>query len=152
MSADLQLNDYLRFFETVTPDSLDRLDLLTSSDVIFRDPFNEVRGQAAMRRVFVKMFAEVTEPRFRVLSVARQHEVAFIKWRFSGSVRDHALAFEGVSELHVDADGRVCKHLDYWDAAREVYERLPLLGWMLRRLRRRLATVNRRPELDPFRH
>jgi steroid delta-isomerase len=35
-------------------------------------------------------------------------------------------------------DGRVVYHRDYWDAAGELYERIPLLGALMRGVRRRL--------------
>ena len=38
----------------------------------------------------------------------------------------------------VAADGRVAYHRDYWDAAEEVYEKIPLLGGLLRWIKRRL--------------
>jgi hypothetical protein len=50
-----------------------------------------------------------------------------------------ALAIEGVSEVRFDAAELVVEHVDYWDPAAAVYERLPLLGGVLRGLRRRLA-------------
>jgi len=36
--------------------------------------------------------------------------------------------------------GKVVEHIDYWDAAEQVYERLPLLGPILRRVRQRLGS------------
>ncbi|WP_413888997.1 hypothetical protein [Candidatus Aalborgicola defluviihabitans] len=34
-------------------------------------------------------------------------------------------------------DGRILDHRDYWDAAEELYEKLPLLGGLMRWLKRR---------------
>jgi steroid delta-isomerase len=45
----------------------------------------------------------------------------------------------GASHLRFDADGKVAWHRDYWDAAEELYARLPGIGWLMRALRRRLA-------------
>jgi ketosteroid isomerase-like protein len=136
------IGDYIRFFETLSPASLDRLPALVTDDIVFRDPFNDVRGIASMRRVFERMFADVAQPRFSVSAAAREGDLAFLRWRFTGRTRGSAggsLTLEGVSEVHVAEDGRVWAHIDHWDAAGQVYERLPLLGWMLRRVRRRLA-------------
>jgi len=38
-----------------------------------------------------------------------------------------------------DDNGLVVAHIDYWDAAQNLYERLPLIGWLFAWLRRRLA-------------
>ena len=44
-----------------------------------------------------------------------------------------------MSELTLAPDGRVAEHVDYWDPAAQLYERVPVLGWLMRRIRRRLA-------------
>jgi len=43
----------------------------------------------------------------------------------------------GASHLLLDADGRITSHRDYWDAAEELYEKLPVLGALMRILKRR---------------
>jgi hypothetical protein len=45
-----------------------------------------------------------------------------------------------MSELRFAADGRVREHIDHWDAAAQVYERLPLIGGLMRLIRRRFAS------------
>jgi len=37
-------------------------------------------------------------------------------------------------------DGRVNSHRDYWDAAEELYEKLPLMGLLMRFLRRTMSS------------
>jgi hypothetical protein len=46
----------------------------------------------------------------------------------------------GATHLVFDADGKVAVHRDYWDAAEELYEKLPLLGGLMRWLKRRAQT------------
>jgi hypothetical protein len=40
--------------------------------------------------------------------------------------------------LEFNAQGLVALHRDYWDAAEELYEQLPLLGTVLRGVKKRL--------------
>ena len=42
----------------------------------------------------------------------------------------------GASHLRFDASGKVMLHRDYWDAAEELYAKLPLLGAPMRLLQR----------------
>jgi hypothetical protein len=37
-------------------------------------------------------------------------------------------------------DGKVVIHRDYWDAAEELYEKLPVVGGLMRWLKRRANT------------
>ena len=43
----------------------------------------------------------------------------------------------GGSHLVLAADGRITLHRDYWDAAEELYEKLPAVGALMRFLKRR---------------
>ena len=40
----MRLDDLVRFFETLTPQSLERFPEFYTADAWFKDPFNEVRG------------------------------------------------------------------------------------------------------------
>ncbi|MFM8557948.1 MAG: hypothetical protein ACKODG_17565, partial [Betaproteobacteria bacterium] len=50
-----------------------------------------------------------------------------------------AQQIRGATWLEFDDEGRVTLHRDYWDAAEELYEKLPVIGSMARWLKRRLA-------------
>jgi ketosteroid isomerase-like protein len=127
------------FYETLSSASLATLDTLYAPDARFKDPFNEVTGTAAIRRIFEHMFATTEAPRFVVTERIEQGERAMLGWEFHFGLRGRALTVRGVTHLHFDVDGRVTLHRDYWDAAEELYEKLPVLGGVMRALRRRLA-------------
>lgn len=131
---------YIRFYETMTPESLAKLDDLVVDDVWFRDPFNDVRGAEAMRRIFIHMFEHVRGPRFYVTHRAFDGRICFLRWRLVAHVRmmgNEPWTVEGVSEIHFDDYGRVTVHLDHWDAASQFYERLPVIGRVFRFIRSR---------------
>lgn len=132
---------YVRFLETLTPAALHNLGAFVTDDVVFRDPFNDVRGCTAMQRVLQKMFDDLSEIDFCVTAQASQRPISFIAWELTGrlSRSGQPLRLNGVSHLVFADDGRVKVHIDYWDAASQLYERLPLLGPVLRMLRRRMA-------------
>lgn len=132
-----------RVFETLTPESLVRLDEVYAADAIFRDPFNQVRGRVAIRRVFEHMYRQLDAPRFVVLErLADGRRIAFtwdLEYRPHGSAA--ARRIHGASLLALDAGGLVVAHRDYWDTAGELYEGLPVLGAVLRVIRRRLSAT-----------
>lgn len=127
------------FYETLTPASLATLDRFYAPDARFKDPFNEVTGIAPIRRIFAHMFATTEAPRFVVTERIEQDAQAMLGWTFHFVLRGRALVVRGVTHLRFDADGRVTLHRDYWDAAEELYEKLPLIGGLMRVLKRRLS-------------
>ena len=132
------------FFETLTPDSLRQIEALYTPDARFKDPFNTVRGQAAIRQVFEHMFASLHEPRFVVTQRLVDGAQVFLVWEFRFRFRRFDTVTEqvvhGGSHLKLASDGRVADHRDYWDAAEELYEKLPGVGTLMRWLKRRANT------------
>jgi steroid delta-isomerase len=98
-----------------------------------------VQGRRAIRQVFEHMFRTTRSPRFRVHDWMCSGQAAFIRWRFTCSLKGRGIDVTGVSHVEFDGSGRVTAHIDYWDAAEGMYERLPLIGRLMRWLRGRLA-------------
>lgn len=139
MSQQAGLNNAVQFFETISPATVAQLSTIYTDDVFFKDPFNEVRGIAAASRIFEHMFEQVDAPRFVVTTSVLQGDDAFLTWDFLFRMKRFARdeqCIRGATHLRFAADGRVCMHRDYWDAAEELYEKLPLLGAMMRGLKR----------------
>ena len=135
------IDAYLDVFANISRARLVELDALTTDDVHFVDPFHDVRGRAAMRRILERMFDTMIEPRFVIERCAAADDFAFVSWRFSATLKAprRAVTLIGASELHLDPAERVSAHIDHWDAARQVYEQVPVLGFILRRLRQQLG-------------
>ena len=145
MTGDLEtaVADYIAFYESLTPESLGQLDALCDPEVRFRDPFNEVTGTAAYRAILADMFRRVRAPSFEVGDWALSGRVAYLRWTFRCTPRKGGAPwrFEGMSEVHFDAEGRVTAHLDHWDSGSQFYARLPLLGRLIGFVRRRLTVA-----------
>ena len=67
---------------------------------------------------------------------------AFMTWRFLFTIRGKAYVIEGGTHFILDEQGLIAIHRDYWDAAQELYEKIPVLGAVLRGLRRKLSIAN----------
>jgi len=141
MSGD-DLGRVRAFFESISPQTVQRIDEIYAVDAWFKDPFNEVRGVESIRRIFEHMFEQVDSPRFVVREVLAEGDGAFLTWDFvfrNRRLGDGQQVIHGASHLRLDADGRVNYHRDYWDAAEELYEKIPLLGGLMRAVKRRAA-------------
>ena len=131
-----------RWYETLSPDSLGQLEQYYAADARFVDPFNDLSGTAAIRKVFDHMYASLEQPRFEVLHLLQDGAQVVLVWNFHFRTgrRQRPYCVHGNSYLLLDRNGQVQLHRDYWDPARELYENLPLLGSVLRWLRRQLGT------------
>ena len=139
---DPRVDAVVRLYENLAPGDLARLGDVYQADAHFKDPFNQVQGLAAVARIFGHMFSTLDAPRFVVLTQVASGDDAFLTWDFSFSTRGagaRKITIHGASHLHFGADGRVQSHRDYWDAAEELYEKLPGVGALMRWLKRRAA-------------
>lgn len=130
------LQSLLDWYAQLTPSSLAAIGDYYAADAHFRDPFNDVHGIAAIQAIFAHMFATTEMPRFVFVEQLQQEQQAFVTWRFECVIRRRLWQIEGSTYLRFDAGGRVLEHRDYWDAAEQLYEKLPLIGGVLRLLKR----------------
>lgn len=135
----MNLDALIAWYQTLTPDSLDRLPEFYAADAHFVDPFNDVRGTAAIRTIFTHMFATLEAPRFVVHAAYTGSDGAMLRWQFHFGWRGKAVCIEGSSYLVFDSDGRAASHRDYWDSA-DLYRQLPVLGGVFKWLTGKMAT------------
>lgn len=139
MSDTLALERLVRFYETIDRHTLrHELALVYAPDARFKDPFNDVAGVAAIAAIFDHMFDQVGAPRFIVTARMVQGHQAFLVWEFRFTLQRlrGEQCIRGASHIMFNAAGLVAMHRDYWDAAEELYEKLPVLGAVMRWLKR----------------
>jgi limonene-1,2-epoxide hydrolase len=140
---DPRIARIVQAFEQLTPDDLPRLGEIYTADARFKDPFNEVQGVPAIRAVFEHMYATLDGPRFVIHDVVAQDEQCFLTWDFVFRMRRfnrEEQTVRGGSHVKLAPDGRIASHRDYWDVAEELYEKLPVVGSLMRWLKRRAST------------
>ena len=135
---------YCAYFQSLTPESLECLEEVFAPEARFCDPFNDVRGLDAIRRVFGHMFETTIEPHFEVLESIEADDVAYLRWRFilrPQRDRGESWTIEGVSRVQFNKTGKAVEHLDFWDPASQLYARFPVIGGLMRWLKARFRAV-----------
>ncbi len=137
------LSRVVTFYETLTEQTLPQLRELYAANAYFKDPFNEVNDIAAIETIFAHMFVSLHEPRFIVTTKIAQGHEAFLTWDFTFRIKKFkpnvTQTIRGASHLRFNEEGRVVFHRDYWDAAEELYEKLPVIGGFMRFIKRRVG-------------
>lgn len=130
-----------KLFEQLTPDSVPQLLQLYAPDARFKDPFNDVRGLPEIERIFRHMYVALDQPHFVVTHQLVDGEQAFLVWEFRFRFKRFDTqtwqTVRGSTHLQLNAEVLITLHRDYWDAAEELYEKLPVLGSVMRWLKKR---------------
>jgi len=136
------LDQLVVFYETLKPQSVELMGRYYATNCHFKDPFNDVHRLADIQEIFRRMFRHLDEPIFKVSRrmTADDGGCAVLVWEFDYKIRAWRPAvtrrIHGITLLEFDVAGRVSCHRDYWDAAEELYEKLPLVGLLVRGLKR----------------
>ena len=132
------------YFEKLTPDSVAQLPDLYDGQARFKDPFNEVQGLAEIERIFRHMYVALDGPHFVITGQLVDGAQAFLTWefrfRFKRFDTQTLQVVRGGSHIVFNEQGMVTLHRDYWDAAEELYEKLPVVGGVMRWLKKRANT------------
>ena len=140
---------YLQAFEKMQPDNFDHLlEPLLAKSIYFQDPLNKVDGVPATLAIFQHMFDTLENPQFTILhhclcacnSHLDKHCTALVHWEFRFVLNGKRQQFEGTSQITLDANYKICRHVDFWDAGEHIYSQIPIVGWAIRQIKKRLAS------------
>lgn len=136
-----RVDEIVVFFEALSPHSVELFEQFYASDAYFKDPFNEVQGLADIKKIFRHMYVALKDPRFEVTGRITQGDECFLSWNFKFYFRNFSTRTEqtvrGSSHLKLTPEGKIHFHRDYWDVAEELYEKLPVIGALMRWLKKR---------------
>jgi hypothetical protein len=132
------------YFETLTPARVADLGQFYAPQARFKDPFNEVQGLHEVKRIFEHMYVALEAPHFVITGSMVDGAQAFLTWDFKFTFRrfdtQNLQTIRGGTHLQYDLNGLITLHRDYWDAAEELYEKLPVLGGVMRWLKARAVS------------
>jgi SnoaL-like domain len=142
MDSQDTVSKIVTYFETLTEASISHLSEYYTEDAYFKDPFNEVRGVRSIQDIFAHMYDALDNPRFVITSKIVEDHACFLVWDFKFYMKSYDKTTEqtihGGSHLLLNDDGKIVSHRDYWDAAEELYAKLPILGVLMRWLKKRV--------------
>ena len=131
-----------QFFETLNREvSIEEFHTIYDDAVVFKDPFNEVKGIRAVYTIFEHMYKTLDDPRFIINEYIEIQDIAYVNWDFIFTFKNtkNEISFEGVSRIQMNAEGKIILHVDFWDAAEHIYEKMPILGSVLRFIKHKIV-------------
>ena len=123
------INNYLNLFSNLNKENIKKFDDLVVKDIIFIDPFNNIKGLDNFKNIFYHMFDTVKEPKFDIVDYAQNKDHIFLKWKMTFYAFKALQTIEGMSDITLNKEGKVISHLDYWDSLNGIFIKLPFLGF-----------------------
>lgn len=142
MHNEQALAHFCAFLNKLDNTCTEKLYEVYTEGVVFNDPLHHIEGRQALERYFATMYENVSRCQFTYHTQQIQGDQAFVTWtmefvhpRLAGG---RPIQVDGCSALTFDNRGKVLRHRDYFDAGAMLYEHLPLMGRVIRWLKRRL--------------
>ena len=132
---------FCRLFNELGADNLERLGEIYAPGVVFEDPLHRVEGLESLTTYFARMYEGVAAISFDFHTVLEGPGEAMFTWTMRMTHRrlrpGEELVLPGATHVRHDG-GHITWHRDYFDAGAMIYERLPVLGPLVRAVRARV--------------
>lgn len=138
------LNDFRRFHRSAGPgklDEADELDRLYTEDIEFRDPVHTLNGRLALRRYLRSLYDGCERIDFEYQDELLTENMASIVWdmqlrhpRLRGG---QPIEVRGMTLIRFT--DRIFYQEDVYDLGSMLYQHIPVLGRVIRHIKRRLA-------------
>lgn len=108
-------------------------------EAYFNDTIKEARGVDAIERHLCATARKGAEVTLRYDDLARSGDNYYLRWTMSICLkkREQPIVSSGISLLRFNDQGLITYHQDYWDPVSGLYEHLPVVSAIVRRLKRR---------------
>lgn len=124
------------------PDFPARLREVYAEDVFFNDTLKTLHGVDAVAEYFAATAAALESGTVEFVDRLSADGNHYFRWvmtmRFERLGDGEPKMSVGMTHVRFDAAGRVVLHQDFWDSTGGLFEHVPVLGWALRRAKKRL--------------
>ena len=136
MFLAVMISDFIKLISTFDSESLRDLPEIYSPTIEFEDPINTVQGLDNLCLVFEDLLKVFSEIEIQVKGTSSTDHTAFVRWLMTYRFRKKKYSIDGVTHLKFDSSGLICKHKDYWDASFPLYGTFPMLGSLMRGIKK----------------
>lgn len=113
-----------------------------SDDIVFVDALHEIKGLTSLEQYFAGMYENLLYCRFNIHDVQANESSAYLSWKMEyahpklGGRKN--IVVDGVT--HLMYDEKVTYHRDYADMGQMLYEQIPLVGSVIRQIKKRAVS------------
>jgi ketosteroid isomerase-like protein len=136
------LTNFVNVYQQLSTNNLHNLAQIYDQNVEFQDAVTKITGYDNLLSYFHDMYTNVAECRFHIYELFHANDHAALYWTMTLSHpklnRGRAFEVDGHS-LIKGRDGKVYFHKDYVDLGAMIYERIPLIGKLVSKIKKRMG-------------
>jgi len=137
------LDRFSTMYADICQITLDDLANIYASNVTFVDPITTHHGLDDLQKYFANLLEQAESCQFdisMIASVSSNSVTHIVNWTMNLKLKqsDKLITVDGNTQLTVK-DDIIVYHKDYYDLGEMVYEHIPLLGFFVKKIKKRLA-------------
>ncbi len=140
----LPLSIFMEVYKDLSRNNLERLQEIYSRDIFFSDPAHQINGLASLQDYFRNLYEHIESIDFDFNHHQQVDNDAYVQWemtfRHPRIARGKPVVVPGASFLKFDKSGKVHRHRDYFDLGTMLYEHVPLLGALIKKIKKGLGS------------
>ncbi|MGC9493541.1 nuclear transport factor 2 family protein [Vibrio genomosp. F10] len=140
MQRSLWLQKFIDVYRELGTDNLSTLESIYHPNVVFIDPLHKVEGVQDLIASFDRSYTNIISCEFHIKHAFESESEAAVYWtmtfRHKSLNKQEPISVQGHSHLKSDNDV-VTFHRDYLDVGAMIYEHVPLLGPVVKKLKHR---------------
>ena len=139
------IKQFCDYYQELSIDGLSQLNSIYSKNITFVDPIHEINGLANVHDYFAKMLANLNSCRFEIKDIVEAEQQAFITWemQFSHPKLKSGNSISVLGNSHLKYKNLIHFHQDYYDMGEMLYEHIPVLGFVINKLKSGLSRWNK---------
>jgi limonene-1,2-epoxide hydrolase len=132
----------ISFFNKFNGKNSEILNEFYSNDVQFQDPITQTDGLDELKKHYTKSYQNIKSIRFDFSEFIATENKYSCTWVMTAAVNGlnsgKEFQVSGVSVLYFNSEGLITYHRDYFDLSEMVYEKIPLIGSIVRGIKNKL--------------
>ena len=137
------IHQFIEAYTHLNKSNLSSLQSIYHPKFLFEDPVRACEGWDALHFHLKTMYENTTHCSFVIKTWTGDEEQAFLQWSLTFAhpqfFQGDRTEVEGCSRIEF-TEGLVSYHRDFFDLGEMVYEGLPFIGYLIRRIKNRLRT------------
>lgn len=131
------VDNFIEYFENLNRSDVS-LTQMYDEGVEFQDPIHKLSSRLELETYFEKLNANVSSGGFEFHTVTVSGTRCVLEWTMRAQLRKprKSVASHGVSVLIFD--DKITHQRDYFDVGELVYEQIPIVGWLIKMIKRAL--------------
>ncbi|MDA9189393.1 nuclear transport factor 2 family protein [bacterium] len=129
------------FFSGLSMTSMDLVDQFYDKNTNFIDPIGKHKGSDSVKAYYQNLYKNVEQISFEMNDYAQNGELVYMSWIMKLNLKDNPsklIEVHGNSKFRFNEQGKALYHRDYFDMGEFIYEGIPVLGSVIKFIKKKL--------------